>query len=306
MLLKRIFDITVTIRDFNIIYSADLDSNILDIIRKNYENTNYKGCYINSVNKILYRSHLENNCEDLEISFNVNVVFEAECLIYSMDEIILDMKVVKVTNECITLNKKNVFAIIKIKNNILDIQTGQLLPFIVRKAHFDIKFNKIKINGMLMVPKKTNIQIYKVGPLNEYDKERLSNIIENIYSLNEDIHKYKKNKLWKTFSNIMYPYKENKHTYKKFITVHDLISNLDILENKYIYCDNTIDSDLEIIPFSENEPENYIEMSSYEILYDQLKSHYLHNHVIINLITNYGDDFDKYKNIFDLYEKNKL
>ena len=47
-------------------------------------------------------------------------------------------------------------------------------------------------------------------------------------------------------------------------------------------------------------------MSSYEILYDQLKSHYLHNHMIINLITNYGDDFDKYKNIFDLYEKNKL
>ena len=93
MRITKIFDIILNIDNINIIFSNNIEDQIFNLIEQKYLNKCYLESYIIKINKILNRSLLESNQNNLNCDFIVYIQFEAECIIYSQNEVILNMEI---------------------------------------------------------------------------------------------------------------------------------------------------------------------------------------------------------------------
>jgi hypothetical protein len=308
------FDIILNITNINDIFTKNLDNRLLYLINEKYSNKCYMNSYILKINKILNRSLLESNQNDLNCSFNISIQFEAECLVYNKNEIILNMEIQEIINNNILLKKDKTLALIKNNNDLKSFQKGDKLPIIVGKVKYSLGSDKISINSYPFIPITNEIIYYKISKLSKSDFELLNdNIIKYIHE-EEDIKKNilnKKNNTWNYFQELIYPYKKKiESKSKSTIDILKFINNLNnstdesfiiSLEDK-----NDISNRLFNI-YKEDEINNYIKNNSYLILYELCKKYYLYLKVINDLSIEYSSDklIKDNKNIFDIYLKYK-
>jgi hypothetical protein len=314
MNITKIFDIVLNIDNINIIFNKDINSTILQLIRTKYVNKCYLGVFITDINKILNRSLIESDQSDLNGVFHVSIQFEAECIIYNTNEVILEMTVQDNINNSLSISNEICSAVIKVNKNIVDFIKGQKIPIIVGKAKFDTGSDKIRINSYPFIPIIDNKNIhYKISTLTDSDKDKLNDKIIKYITNEENIKKEilgKKDNKWNYFNELVFPYKNNvSDTIMKKNKMVDLLE-LNNLENKIILQHNEIDISKRMVCTFSNDDKNvnaYLEYDNFEMLYPIFKKYYLYVKLINDLSKLYDTD-DKIKlskNVFDLYIKYK-
>ena len=309
MQITKIFDIILNIDNINIIFSNNIESQILNLIEQKYLNKCYLESYIIKINKILNRSLIESNQNNLNCDFIVYIQFEAECIIYSQNEVILNMEIHENINNNIIAKNNYIVAMIKNNKDISFLKKGSKIPIIVGKAKFTTGSNKITINSYPFIPIiNQSVIYYKINKITDDEKNQLNdNII--IYINVEEERKKKileiKNNNWNYFNNLLYPYKNNKsdENIKKDKTI-ELLSYK--YEDSIIYFNQEINLSEKLISIN-NDAKNYLEDRSFNILYNLFKKYYLYLKLVNDLSEEYNSKelIDKNMNLFELYIKYK-
>lgn len=309
MQITKIFDIILNIDNINIIFSNNIESQILNLIEQKYLNKCYLESYIIKINKILNRSLIESNQNNLNCDFIVYIQFEAECIIYSQNEVILNMEIHENINNNIIAKNNYIVAMIKNNKDISFLKKGSKIPIIVGKAKFTTGSNKITINSYPFIPIiNQSVIYYKINKITDDEKNQLNDSII-IYINIEEERKKKileiKNNNWNYFNNLLYPYKNNKsdENIKKDKTIELLSYNY---EDSIIYFNQEINLSEKLISIN-NDAKNYLEDSSFNILYNLFKKYYLYLKLVNDLSEEYNSKelIDKNMNLFELYIKYK-
>jgi hypothetical protein len=206
---------------------------------------------------------------------------------------------------------KNNYIVAMIKNNkdISFLKKGSKIPIIVGKAKFTTGSNKITINSYPFIPIiNQSVIYYKINKITDDEKNQLNDSII-IYINIEEERKNKileiKNNNWNYFNNLLYPYKNNKsdENIKKDKTI-ELLSYK--YEDSIIYFNQEINLSEKLISIN-NDAKNYLEDSSFNILYNLFKKYYLYLKLVNDLSEEYNSKelIDKNMNLFELYIKYK-
>lgn len=313
MRINKVFDIILNITDINHIFVKKFDDKLIELLSEKYLNRCFMSSYIVKINKIINRSLLELNQNDLDCSFNISVQFEAECLIYNKNEIILDMEIQEIVNNNIITKKDNILALIKNNQDLSVFKKGDKIPITVGKVKYSLGSDKISINSYPFIPILNNIKYYKVNKLDSSEIDLLNDEILNSIKEEENIKLNilkNKNNNWNYFKELIYPYKKNIELkdIKNKVDLLELVKNLDKYENQIIEVNDKYDiSDRIVILHKENEVNNYVKNNMYLIIYDVLKKYYLNLKLINDLSNIYNTEklIKENQTIFNIYTKYK-
>lgn len=313
MRINKVFDIILNITDINHIFVKKFDDKLIELLSEKYLNRCFMSSYIVKINKIINRSLLELNQNDLDCSFNISVQFEAECLIYNKNEIILDMEIQEIVNNNIITKKDNILALIKNNQDLSIFKKGDKIPITVGKVKYSLGSDKISINSYPFIPILDNIKYYKINKLDSSEIDLLNDEILNSIKEEENVKLNilkNKNNNWNYFKELIYPYKKNIELkdIKNKVDLLELTKNLDKYENQIIEVNDKYDiSDRIIILHKENEVNNYIKNNMYLIIYDVLKKYYLNLKLINDLSNIYNTEklIKENQTIFNIYTKYK-
>lgn len=318
MKITKVFDIILNISNINDIFSKDINNNLLILIEKKYKHKCYLSSFILKINKIINRSLLECNQNDLNCSFNISIQFEAECLIFSKNEIIMNMQITeKVNNNIILKNKATedlpdiIISLIKNNLDMVKFNKGDILPIMVGKVKYSLGSDKITINSYPFIPLVSNNIKYKITQLEDSQLELLKETILNYINEEENIKQTilkTKGNTWDYFKKLVYPFssKQSKDSNIKLINLLDIVNNSSKYNENIIGFDDRYDiSECKVCIY--NNTENYIKNDSYLILYELCKKYYLYLKLINDLSIQYNSDnlIKSNTKIFDLYNKYK-
>ncbi len=150
MLGPRRITATLTIEDFSVLMSNDIESVVLSILKNKYQGVCYSKCFIISVDKIIHVSDIEFNQNDISnCSCNVNIIFDCTVEVVYPGEIIKDLNVLSTEKSIVTLGDHNKIAIIKAK---MTLAKGSKAEGTCLKAIYEPGSDKIKIGCRLVQP----------------------------------------------------------------------------------------------------------------------------------------------------------
>ena len=253
MKITKIFDITLNIDNINDIFTKDINQKLLSLIKKKYQYKCYLSSYVLQINKIINRSLLEFNQNDLNCSFNISIQFEAECLVFNKNEVILNMKIQEIVNNNLILKNTTtseineiIIALIKNNQDLSIFSKDDIIPIIVGKVKYSLGSDKITINAYPFIPIISNIIYYQVTSLNKQQLELLQETILPYIEYEEQIKNdllKTKNNTWDYFKNLVYPYTNTNNTKSKptMINLMEVINNSDKYNNKIIAFDEKYD-----------------------------------------------------------------
>jgi hypothetical protein len=318
MKITKIFDITLNIDNINDIFTKDINQKLLSLIKKKYQYKCYLSSYVLKINKIINRSLLEFNQNDLNCSFNISIQFEAECLVFNKNEVILNMKIQEIVNNNLILKNTTtseineiIIALIKNNQDLSIFSKDDIIPIIVGKVKYSLGSDKITINAYPFIPIISNIIYYQVTGLNKQQLELLQETILPYIEYEEQIKNdllKTKNNTWDYFKNLVYPYtnKNNIKSKPNMINLMEVINNSDKYNNKIIAFDEQYDiSNCELCIYDDHN--SYVKINSYMSFYELCKKYYLYLKLINDLSINYNSEKEIKSNtkIFDIYNKYK-
>lgn len=194
MKITKVFDIILNITNITDIFTKNINNKLLSLIEKKYKYKCYLSSFILKINKIINRSLLECNQNDLNCSFNISIQFEAECIVFSKNEIIMNMQITeKVNNNIILKNQASdtfpeiIISLIKNNPDMQKFNKGDILPIIVGKVKYSLGSDKITINAYPFIPLVSNNIKYQITQLEESQLELLKETILNYIEQEEDI-----------------------------------------------------------------------------------------------------------------------
>jgi hypothetical protein len=318
MKITKIFDITLNIDNINDIFTKDINQKLLSLIKKKYQYKCYLSSYVLKINKIINRSLLEFNQNDLNCSFNISIQFEAECLVFNKNEVILNMKIQEIVNNNLILKNTTtseineiIIALIKNNQDLSIFSKDDIIPIIVGKVKYSLGSDKITINAYPFIPIISNIIYYQVTGLNKQQLELLQETILPYIEYEEQIKNdllKTKNNTWDYFKNLVYPYTNTNNIKSKpnMINLMEVINNSDKYNNKIIAFDEQYDiSNCELCIYDDHN--SYVKINSYMSFYELCKKYYLYLKLINDLSINYNSEKEIKSNtkIFDIYNKYK-
>jgi len=318
MKITKIFDIILNIDNINDIFTKDINQKLLSLIKKKYQYKCYLSSYVLKINKIINRSLLEFNQNDLNCSFNISIQFEAECLVFNKNEVILNMKIQEIVNNNLILKNTTtseineiIIALIKNNQDLSIFSKDDIIPIIVGKVKYSLGSDKITINAYPFIPIISNIIYYQVTGLNKQQLELLQETILPYIEYEEQIKNdllKTKNNTWDYFKNLVYPYtnKNNIKSKPNMINLMEVINNSDKYNNKIIAFDEQYDiSNCELCIYDDHN--SYVKINSYMSFYELCKKYYLYLKLINDLSINYNSEKEIKSNtkIFDIYNKYK-
>ena len=318
MKITKIFDITLNIDNINDIFTKDINQKLLSLIKKKYQYKCYLSSYVLKINKIINRSLLEFNQNYLNCSFNISIQFEAECLVFNKNEVILNMKIQEIVNNNLILKNTTtseineiIIALIKNNQDLSIFSKDDIIPIIVGKVKYSLGSDKITINAYPFIPIISNIIYYQVTGLNKQQLELLQETILPYIEYEEQIKNdllKTKNNTWDYFKNLVYPYTNTNNTKSKptMINLMEVINNSDKYNNKIIAFDEKYDiSNCELCIYDDHN--SYVKINSYMSFYELCKKYYLYLKLINDLSINYNSEKEIKSNtkIFDIYNKYK-
>ena len=316
MKITKIFDITLNINNITDIFTKDINQKLLSLLNKKYKYKCYLSSYILKINKIINRSLLEFNQNDLNCSFNVSIQFEAECLIFNKNEVILNMKIQEIVNNNLILKNETsdelndiIIALIKNNQDLSLFTKDDIIPIIVGKVKYSVGSDKITINAYPFIPIISNVIYYQVSSLNKQQIELLQDniilYIEYEEKIKQDILNTKNN-TWGYFKDLVYPFNKKKQSKPNMINLIEVINNSNKYTKKIISFDEQYDiSNGELCIYDNYE--TYIHINSYMMFYELCKKYYLYLKLINDLSIKYNSEklIKSNNNIFEIYTKYK-
>lgn len=308
MLTNKVFEVQVNLSDINDIISSDIDSVLLNKIKKNYENRCYKGCYISIIKDIINKSHGYVDKRNMQCGVTYSVKFEAEVIIYEYLDIICNNTVENVTKTRIECKSSKTATYINTNGqDFSSLQVGQIIPIVVGKATYQPLQTTISINAFPFVPIVVDDVIYKIEKLSEEEKKILTEtLLEKIILEQRKLRIVSKDRL-KFFISLLYPYTSKVNINTKLVKLEDMlkmeaygyISEMSIIDknsHELVVYKNNVD-DAKVIEIDA--------LTAYKVI---LNNYFKYLRTINELCETYKDDkiFKSHENIFNLYKKYKL
>ena len=310
-----ILECCITISDINIIYSKNRNELILNIIKEKYEGKCYASCYIIKINKIIKRS-LFNVNTDLNATINVNIQFEAETLVYQINEIIHDCRIIKKETSGIIHGKSKYCGIqLNISQQLSIYEVDNITPVIIKNIRYNISQPEISVSAYPFIPLKNPTIIYncviRLSPENLKTIQKSLSKLNDIQLIIDKLNKSDK-KIFEFFYELIMvkQYKINKNdTSTNVISLMDKLKLFDntkteLTENtKNIILykhENCLDL---CVNYETDKHENTITEDIYKVLNLFIYSNIYMNQCLLDFIQYYptNEIIQKHKNIWKLY-----
>jgi len=216
MKIKKQYESIVTLTSIEL-YMPDIDIVILDKLRKIFEGRCFKSSLIFKILRIIRRSFVRPAQNLTDGSGSINVVFEAEAIVYNENDIITDC-VVKNVERSGELICKIDHAAIHIRGNIIlrGIQIGQTIPIRVVTVRYSKGKDNITINATPYFH-PMSFFLYKTDISPKVPQETIDVLTELLNLANETEEAYEKldPKLREFFTNTFYPFLEDSDKFEK-------------------------------------------------------------------------------------------
>lgn len=152
MKIKKIYEVRLDIETKHM-FSPDIDATIIYLLNNKYNNKCFKSFYILSVTKIIKRGSITCKNKVLDGTMYVDVMFEAEGIIYEKNEIIHKCKIIQIGNNNI-IHAKSEYASIQIRNitNIDIFKENDEIPVIVNLVRYKMFLSEVTISAIPFIP----------------------------------------------------------------------------------------------------------------------------------------------------------
>ncbi len=191
MYITKTIETTIDLFDSNDIYSADIDSVILNKLNARYKNVCYMGVLIQSVDSIVRRSCIRMVDDRIDGSAYVDVEFIVTCIILVHGEILHNCRINEIKAYSIFAEHK--IAIVKLQKESQDLiskilKIDQRIPFVVKQVRYTISENKISVVATPFIPTVIESPYYVITDgLSEMEIEKL-NILVSACNAEELLH----------------------------------------------------------------------------------------------------------------------
>lgn len=297
MIAEKIIETTLTVNDFSLIRSKNIENIVLGMLKNIYKNKCYQKCFIVDVVRILNIKDMEFNQNDIShCSFNINVLFIIVCEYFIHAEPIMDMKILNIKQTAVTLGSDNKIAVVKefSMKDIEQFKVGDYLPVKAIKCIYEPCSDKIKIGCVLI-----NMIDYDTNTFNNSTKE------DNKFKIKK-IHKNGVSQIKESVRQILeYNEKsfnldssgnngEDVKSFKELFEAHEddlnegyICFSVNLKQNKY---HNRIGL------LSEEESDKCKEIDQLE-LFSLIADQYVYRNTVNSLSSLYDSDYYKDKNI---------
>lgn len=298
MIAEKIIETTLTINDFSLIRSKNIENIVLGMLKNIYKNKCYQKCFIVDVVRILNIKDMEFNQNDIShCSFNINVLFIIVCEYFIHTEPVMDMKILNIKQTAITLGSENKIAVVK-EFNIKDIEqfkVGDLLPVKAIKCIYEPCSDKIKLGCVLinMIAYDTelfynlssNDNKFKIKKIHKNGVSQIKESVRQILEYNEKSFNVDDNT---NNSNV------NMKSFKELFEAHEddlnegyICFSINLKKNKY-------QNRIELL--REDEGDKCKEIDQLE-LFSLISDQYVYRNTVNSLSSLYDSDYYKDKNI---------
>jgi hypothetical protein len=178
---KKILESSINIDDPSDIFSNDQNAMIIQKLSDKYVNRCFSSCLVVNINKIIRRSYIYMK-ETLDGGAYMNVLFEADVIIYQKNEIISGCQIMKKeTNGIIHLKSEYAGIQLNIRSNMSIYKEKDIVPVIVKMVRYNPNQNAISVSAFPFIPLEPNVVYYNiVGELTDLQKAELDVIAAQI------------------------------------------------------------------------------------------------------------------------------
>lgn len=235
MKIKKILEVRLDISNIKDIYSPNYTNTYFQILKDKYVNHCYQSIYILDILRIVRRHDQLCKSKVLDGYTYIDISFEVLGLIYEKGEVIHNCKIIQITNNG-TMHAKSEYASIYIKNteSFGIFKEMDEIPVIVNMAQYNIMDTEVSISAVPFIPIINMPTIYKIIDTSA-DSEYIvpSFNYDDIKQLEKAICKISssKQKVFKFFRDLIYPYKTHKTVSYGKKHIIDSINSLSNLKN---------------------------------------------------------------------------
>lgn len=311
MLFTTQFELNITIKDMNAIYSTNYDQMLLDHAKLMYQGKCRDGQYVKSIDRIVKRSLPNLITRDLTSKVRVYVVVEAKVIRYDQYDFITGMRITKIipagkidTFDMIECQNDHVCALMRIQGKVDTFKVGDIIPIRVGESMYKIGNEHILVNGYPFLPYVPDSVMYSIGKLTPelrtYYKEMIHPLIERELKRKEGLDPNR----WDKFAALVHPFKKEESP-KHAINLTDI----DALENGIVGVDWKVPmTKMKVVSLDAN-TSSVITADDPKISLTRLMFHFVKWLEAINDLTVGYDTDEKYdaaSKIWDLYSEHKF
>jgi hypothetical protein len=243
MIVKKIFETRLDIKDINFIFCQNYNERIIAELTEKYKNVCFKSVYILEITKIIKKGEMYCKNKVLDGSTYMDITFEALGIVYEKGEILHNCKILQINNNG-TMHAKGKYTSIYVKNidgmNIFKV--GEEIPLIVNMCRYNIYETEISVSAIPLIPIAKKSVIYRVINTNATtdielkinkgfpfgDLAVLLKKLKDIKNDNKAVYKF--------FNDLIYPYKKDQVKIGKETTteIHNLMGDYEM-----VYIPNT-------------------------------------------------------------------
>jgi len=152
MLVNKLLETRLDIRDIAKIFCADHDKMLLGELQQHYTNRCFKKSFVMEILRIVRRSSFMCKNKVLDGSMYVDIMFEARCAVYEIGEIVHNVLIVQIeSNGSIIATAPHMsLTISNIDNNIYS--KGDKIPIIVSDAVYTPFRHTVSLRGTVLIP----------------------------------------------------------------------------------------------------------------------------------------------------------
>lgn len=308
MLITAIISVGLDIQNTINLYS-NLEENIKNILNDKFVNKCFRGKFIKNINRILRVSDCMINQEGVPGYGTIDVIFEADCLVFAIGEVLTGCEVISKDKKLIICNTENARVFLNAVDILESVQVGQLISVRVGAVRYNIGSHAIAINALPHLFNKS-VNVYKVESSTEDIKTFLQPMLERVREEEAAAQELNTGKAWGFFNQLLYAYKTEQKP-SNGATEHnifDLISNFP-KEIKYISRDNRSDLSKPIVYGYTEEPQPAkTGLSLKEVLLIILGDYCDYLRTVREMIQVYStaELMESHKNIWAIYKISKL
>jgi hypothetical protein len=226
MLDKKILETTLDIDEPTDIYSNERDKMIMNKLTEKYVGKCFHSCLVININKIIRRSFIYMK-DTLNGGATVNIIFEANVIVYHKGEVINGCKIIKKEPSGIMHAKSEYAGIqLNIKADMSIYKEGDVVPIIVKMVRYNPNQTSISVSAHPFMP-IDELPIYYniVGDLSTDQKTILNNILIRIKDEEKIIDNLSTTdkKIYKFFIDLLYNDTKKSKLVSKKVSLTDMI-----------------------------------------------------------------------------------
>jgi hypothetical protein len=278
MLVERLITTQIGTSDTNILYSSDINADLIKLLQQKYGETCFKRCFIKNIISIEELAPTILDPHRPIGNATITLTFKAQAVVYDTNEVIPAAKIIQIMDNGRIVLKTDIATIMLMPNQLIQhYKVDDIVPVRVVQSRYKVGYKNIAIQAIPFLPLKDETYHFIS---NAIESPEISKKIEAQYKLISEYDK-KSIKLWE---DVLFPKKINTANNKFKLT------EITKLKGKTGYIYMPIDTSGECY-FDEN-GESDPKLSS--VVYQSVQLQLLKNlNLLLDFIAAYGDQPDK-------------